>query len=174
MEAVPRNLKILTGITVALFLLALYMVFIYAPRELVMGDVQRVFYFHVATGWVGAVAFLVTAIAGGVYLAKRERKWDRLAESSVEVGLVFTLINIAMVGTLLSAMAVQARTREILLPILLFPVVLPVLVAAVKATSGILQGFPLEDYQAWLSLLIAYDTIFLGVAIASFDYVVEE
>ena len=95
MEAVPRNLKILTGITVALFLLALYMVFIYAPRQLVMGDVQRVFYFHVATGWVGAVAFLVTAIAGGVYLAKRERKWDRLAESSVEVGLVFTLINIA-------------------------------------------------------------------------------
>jgi len=95
MEAVPRNLKILTGITIALFLLALYMVFIYAPRELIMGDVQRVFYFHVAAGWVGALAFLVTAVAGGVYLAKRERKWDRLAESSVEVGLVFTLINIA-------------------------------------------------------------------------------
>lgn len=83
-------------------------------------------------------------------------------------------IGYVVVGTLLSAMAVQARTREILLPILLFPVVLPVLVAAVKATTGILQGFPLEDYQAWLSLLIAYDAIFLGVAIAAFDYVVEE
>lgn len=95
MEPVPRNLKILTGITIVLFLTALYMVFIYAPREAIMGDVQRVFYFHVAAGWVGALAFLVTAIAGGVYLAKREPKWDRLAESSVEIGVVFTFINIS-------------------------------------------------------------------------------
>ncbi|MFQ5942474.1 MAG: heme exporter protein CcmB [Anaerolineales bacterium] len=83
-------------------------------------------------------------------------------------------IGYVVVGTLLSAMAVQARTRDVLLPILLFPVVLPVLVAAVKATTGILQGLPFEDYQAWLSLLIAYDVIFLGLAIVSFDYVVEE
>ena len=83
-------------------------------------------------------------------------------------------IGYAVVGTLLSAMAVQARTRDILLPILLFPVVLPVLVAAVRATTSILLGLPLEDYQAWLSLLIAYDVIFLGVAIVSFDFVVEE
>ncbi|GMR09333.1 MAG: cytochrome c biogenesis protein CcsA [Anaerolineae bacterium] len=94
MEPVPRNLKIMTGITIALFLMALYVVFIYAPREAVMGDVQRVFYFHVAAGWVGALAFLVTAIAGGVYLAKRDRRWDRLAVASVEVGIVFTFINI--------------------------------------------------------------------------------
>jgi len=94
MEPIPRNLKILTGITIALFLIALYMVFIYAPREAVMGDVQRVFYFHVAAGWVGAVAFLVTAIAGGVYLAKRDRKWDRVAVASVEIGVVFIFINI--------------------------------------------------------------------------------
>jgi heme exporter protein C len=94
MEPVPRNLKILTGITIARFLIALYAVFIYAPREAVMGDVQRVFYFHVSAGWVGALAFLVTAIAGGVYLAKRDRKWDRLAVASVEVGIVFTFINI--------------------------------------------------------------------------------
>ena len=83
-------------------------------------------------------------------------------------------IGYVVVGTLLSAMAVQARTRDILLPILLFPVVLPVLIAAVRATTGILQGLPLEDYQAWLNLLIAYDVIFLGVAIITFDYVVEE
>jgi heme exporter protein B len=83
-------------------------------------------------------------------------------------------IGYVVVGTLLSAMAVQARTRDILLPILLFPVVLPVLVAAVRATTAILEGLPFADYQAWLSLLIAYDTIFIGVAIVSFDYVVEE
>ncbi len=83
-------------------------------------------------------------------------------------------VGYVVVGTLLSAMAVQARTRDILLPILLFPVVLPVLVAAVRATTSILQGLSFEDYQAWISLLIAYDAIFLGVAIVSFDYVVEE
>ena len=83
-------------------------------------------------------------------------------------------IGYVVVGTLLSAMAVQARTRDILLPILLFPVVLPVLIAAVRATTGILQGLPLEDYQVWINLLIAYDVIFLGVAIVTFDYVVEE
>jgi len=83
-------------------------------------------------------------------------------------------IGYVVVGTLLSAMAVQARTRDILLPILLFPVVLPVLIAAVRATTGVLRGLPLEDYQAWINLLIAYDVIFLGVAIVTFDYVVEE
>lgn len=54
------------------------------------------------------------------------------------------------VGTLLAAMAVQARTRDILLPILLFPVVIPVLVAAVKASSGYLQRLPLEEIRPWL------------------------
>ena len=83
-------------------------------------------------------------------------------------------IGYVVVGTLLSAMTIQARTRDILLPILLFPVVLPLLIAAVRATTGILQGLPLADYQAWLNLLIAYDVIFLGVAIITFDYVVEE
>ncbi|HSR47389.1 MAG TPA: cytochrome c biogenesis protein CcsA [Anaerolineales bacterium] len=94
MERMPRGLKILTGITVVLFAAALYMVLVYAPTEAVMGAVQRVFYFHVAAGWVGAVAFLVTAVSGGLYLAKGDRKWDRLAVSSVEIGLVFTFANI--------------------------------------------------------------------------------
>lgn len=83
-------------------------------------------------------------------------------------------VGYVVVGTLLSAMAVQARTRDILLPILLFPVVLPVLIAAVKATDGILLGVPLEEIRVWLNLLIVYDVIFLGVAIMTFDYIVEE
>ncbi len=97
-----------------------------------------------------------------------------LFQPGLIVVILLGSIGYVVVGTLLAAMAVQARTRDILLPILLFPVILPVLVAAVRATTGILQGLPLEDYQAWLNLLIAYDVIFLGVAIVSFDYVVEE
>jgi heme exporter protein C len=59
-----------------------------------MGDVQRVFYFHVAVGWVGALAFLVTAITGGIYLARGERRWDLVALASVEIGVIFTFANI--------------------------------------------------------------------------------
>ena len=78
------------------------------------------------------------------------------------------------VGTLLSAMAVQARTRDILLPLLLFPVIIPVLLAAVKASGGFLQGLPMDEIQTWLNILIAYDVIFIAVAYMVFDSVVEE
>jgi len=83
-------------------------------------------------------------------------------------------IGYVAVGTLLAAMAVQTRTRDILLPILLFPVVIPVLIAAVKASSGFLQGIPMADIWPWLNLLIVYDIIFTAVAFMVFDYIVEE
>lgn len=83
-------------------------------------------------------------------------------------------IGYVAVGTLLAAMAVQARTRDILLPILLFPVVLPVILAAVKASTGFLDGSEMEMIRPWLNLLVAYDIIFSAVAFMVFDYVVEE
>ncbi len=70
-------------------LTALGMVFLYAPREATMGDVQRIFYFHVSSAWVGFFAFFVTFLAGILYLTRGERRWDILALSSVEVGLTF-------------------------------------------------------------------------------------
>lgn len=88
--------------------------------------------------------------------------------------IVLGSIGYVTVGTLLASMAMQARTRDVLLPILLFPVVLPLLIAAVKSTGGILEGFPLADYRGWLNLLVAYDVIFVAVAIMTFDFVVEE
>lgn len=78
------------------------------------------------------------------------------------------------VGTLLSSMAVQTRTREVLLPVLLFPVIVPVLLAAVKASGGFLQNLPMNEIWPWLNILIAYDVIFTAVAYMVFDYVVEE
>jgi len=78
------------------------------------------------------------------------------------------------VGTLLAAMSVQTRTRDILLPILLFPVVIPVLLAAVKASSGFLAGADPADIRLPISLLVAYDVIFIAVAFMVFDAVVEE
>jgi heme exporter protein B len=78
------------------------------------------------------------------------------------------------VGTLLASMAVQTRTRDILLPILLFPVILPVLVAAVKASSGYLQGQAWSEIGVWVNLLIVYDVVFTVVSYLVFDYIVEE
>ncbi len=83
-------------------------------------------------------------------------------------------IGYVAVGTLLSSMAVQTRTRDVLLPILLFPVVIPVFIAAVKASSGFLQGIEMAEIQPWLTLLVVYDVIFTAVAFMVFDYVVEE
>jgi len=94
MEPMPKTLKAITWLTGILLIFALYMVWIYAPREAVMGDVQRVFYFHVAVGWVGMLAFLVTAVAGVIYLRRGEMRWDQLAICSVEIGVVFILVNI--------------------------------------------------------------------------------
>jgi heme exporter protein B len=83
-------------------------------------------------------------------------------------------IGYAAVGTLLASMAVQTRTRDVLLPILLFPVVLPVLISAVKATNAVLLGLEVAELWPWLNLLIAYDVIFTAVAFMLFDFVVEE
>jgi heme exporter protein B len=78
------------------------------------------------------------------------------------------------VGTLLSTMTVQTRTRDMLLPILLFPVIIPVLIAAVKASGNFLQGLSWSETQVWLSMLLAYDVIFTSVAFMVFDEIVEE
>jgi len=93
-------------------------------------------------------------------------------------GLLLTIllgsIGYAAVGTLLSSMAVQTRTRDVLLPIMLFPVILPVLLAAVKASGGFLQQAPLNTISPWLNILVVYDVVFIAIAFMVFDFVVEE
>jgi heme exporter protein B len=83
-------------------------------------------------------------------------------------------IGYTAVGTLLSAMSVQTRTREVLLPILLFPVAIPVLLAAVKASSSLLAGAEFAEVLTPLNILIVYDVVFIAVAFMVFDFVVEE
>lgn len=88
--------------------------------------------------------------------------------------LILGSIGYIAVGTLLSTMSVQTRTRDVLLPILLFPVAVPVLLASVKASGGIVAGLPFEEILAPLNLLIVYDVIFIAASFMIFDYVVEE
>jgi heme exporter protein C len=96
MEAKPRLLKTLDIVTILLFLVATGMVFLYAPTEVTMGQVQRIFYFHVASAWVGMLGFLVAAIAGIGYLRTGKRSWDNVSLASVEISVVFLLIAIVM------------------------------------------------------------------------------
>lgn len=83
-------------------------------------------------------------------------------------------IGYAAVGTLLATMSTQTRTRDILLPILLLPVVFPLLLAAIKASTGFLTGAEWAEILLPLNLLVAYDVIFIAVAFMVFDSVVEE
>jgi heme exporter protein B len=97
-----------------------------------------------------------------------------LFNSGLLLVILLGSIGYVAVGTLLSSMAVQTRTRDILLPILLFPLVIPILIAAVKASTGFLTGSNMVDIQPWINLLMVYDVIFICVAFMVFDYIVEE
>jgi heme exporter protein C len=84
-----RNIRILNWAAAAAILINLAVIFFYAPTERTMGNVQRIFYFHVGSAWVGAVAFFVALVCGFYYLRKPSRSWDTVAVASVEIGLVF-------------------------------------------------------------------------------------
>jgi heme exporter protein B len=88
--------------------------------------------------------------------------------------IVLGTLGFAGVGTILSAMTAQTRAREVLLPILLLPVAAPVLIAAVKATAGILDGLTMDEIARWWQLLLAFAIIFPAAAFMTFDYVVRE
>lgn len=87
-----RRFRRLLGLGLALFVVALYLVFIYVPTEATMGIVQRIFYFHVPLAWVAFLAFFIVFIGSIRYLWKRDSKWDVIASSSAEVGLIFTTL----------------------------------------------------------------------------------
>ncbi len=70
-------------------IVAMGTIFFYAPVEQTMGNVQRIFYFHVGSAWVGSVAFLVALIGGVLFLWRPDRKWDTMTTAAVEIGLVF-------------------------------------------------------------------------------------
>jgi heme exporter protein B len=88
--------------------------------------------------------------------------------------VVLASLGFTAVGTLFSAVATNTRARDIMLPILFLPVVIPVIVAAVKATSPVLAGQSWGDMLTWLQILIAFDIIYLVVATLVFEFVVEE
>jgi len=93
-------------------------------------------------------------------------------------GLIVVIIlgtfGFIFVGTLLSALTVNTRTREILLPVILFPVLIPVILSAVTATAAMLANGDLSDISGELQILVIYDIIFFVVAQMVFEYTIED
>ena len=81
-------------------------------------------------------------------------------------------LGIATIGTLFSVMAAATRARELLLPILVFPLIVPVVISVVRATQQLMV--PTVNEPPWIGLLIAFDVIFLSVSMLTFQYVIEE
>ncbi len=96
-----------------------------------------------------------------------------LIRPSLLLTIFLGTVGFAAVGTLLSAIAVNTRAREVMLPVLLFPIILPVVIAAAKVTGGILDGVPLGELAHWLRVLAAFDIIFLVVSYMTFDFIIE-
>ncbi len=92
------------------------------------------------------------------------------------VALLLGTVGLAGVGTLFAAMAAHTRAREVLLPLLLFPVQVPVILATVKSTGAAIRVAGLEPPEIgnWLGLLVAFDALFLGLSVLLFDYAIEE
>lgn len=95
LTAIPEETllhRILFYLSIPMMLTALYLAFIYTPVEKVMGVVQKIFYFHVASAWVAFFAFFIVAVFSIMYLVKRKRIYDVYAGISAEIGVVYTAI----------------------------------------------------------------------------------
>ena len=96
MSSKPILLKILDYVSILLLAVATYLALVFAPTELVMGNVQRVFYFHIGTAWTALLGFIFAAVLGIIYLVTKNMKWDVLEVAAVEISLVFFFITIVL------------------------------------------------------------------------------
>ncbi|BCX02823.1 MAG: heme ABC transporter permease [Candidatus Roseilinea sp.] len=113
-----------------------------------------------------AVALLVTPIMAILFD-------ETLMQPGVWLVVLLGVIGYAGAGTLIATMAASTRAREVFLPILLFPLALPLLVAAVIATSGFLDRLPLGEFAAWIGIELAFIVIFWTAGTLLFEYLVE-
>ena len=91
----------------------------------------------------------------------------------VTVALALGTFGFVTLGTFYAAMASRVRAREVLLPLLLFPMLVPLLVASVGATTALLAGNAMHDAGSWMRMLVAFDVIFFVAAMLAFEYVIE-
>jgi heme exporter protein B len=129
-----------------------------------LGKVLSNFVFMLTVELLTAVVFLI------LY------NYTPLYENSFSLIVIIFLgtLGFSVVGTLFSAITVNTKSREILLPLLFFPILVPIIIAAVSSTGIVLRGKTLGDASQWLKLMGAFDVLFLTLSVAVFEYVLEE
>jgi heme exporter protein B len=115
---------------------------------------------------LGGLLLPVVAILYGIDLAPA---WPALVAT-----LLLGAIGLSAVGTFYAGVTVRMRAREVMLPLLMLPIVAPLLLAAVKATSAALMGNPLGDLIAWLQLLAVFDVVMLAAGAVTYGYLLED
>ncbi len=119
--------------------------------------------------------FLFTLTVGAVLLPLMTVLYNlTLITPTLILTLLLGILGFSVVGTLLAAMTVQTRARDALLPIVMMPVALPLLLLAVRATTGIVNVAPEDQWLAFLQLLGVLDVVFLALCFILFDFVIEE
>jgi heme exporter protein B len=119
---------------------------------------------------LGAVELIMVPLVGLMFQAAL---FDR---PLLMLGLLgFGTVGFAAVGTLFAAMLVRARSRDVLLPVLLYPITIPVIIAGVRGTAALLQTEPdVAMAQMWLSMLVFFDVVFVTLALWTFEPVMTE
>jgi heme exporter protein B len=118
--------------------------------------------------FVGLMLVLVVIVGTVLFQVQAPAAWLQF------IGvLALGTVGIVTLGTFYAAMASRSRAREVLLPLLLFPMLVPVLLAAMEATKALLAGDLMHEVGAWVKLLIAFDAIFLIATHLAFEYVIE-
>lgn len=114
------------------------------------------------------VEFIVIPVALVLFHVSVPDRW------ALQLGVTLLgTIGFVTLGTFYAAMSSRSRSREMLLPLLLFPMMIPVLLGAVQASTSLLEGNVMRDAGAWIRLLIVYDVVFVAATLAVFEYVIE-
>ena len=118
--------------------------------------------------------FLFTLVIGLMLLPLMTVLYNMTLTHPALVGtLILGVLGISTVGTLLATMTVQTRARETLLPIVMLPIILPILLSAIRASSGIIGGNSSDSWLPWIQLLVFIDIIYITLCYLMFEFVIE-
>jgi len=131
---------------------------------------------HRSAIFVGKMAgnFLFALVVGALLVPIAALIYNMpLLSAWLVIVLLLGTLGLSAVGTLLATMTVQTRTRESLLPVVMLPLALPVVLTAVRATTGILSAQPSADWLGWLQLLAFVDAAYFAACFVMFEFVIE-
>jgi heme exporter protein B len=135
------------------------------------GDRKAIYFGKLLANLVVMVALEVVLLPIAAVLYSLDL-WPGLPALAAVVGLA--TLGFAAMGTFYAALTVHLRARQVLLPLLLFPMLIPVVIAAVKASTLALHGDPMHEFGSWMRLLGAADLLFLTVCARAFEFVLED